>query len=52
MRGVQRRWLTVDGIFGRSGVGFWVFLLILALLGMAFAEREEEEEEEKERRNC
>jgi hypothetical protein len=25
------------GVFGRDGVGFWVFLLILALLGIAWA---------------
>ncbi len=26
------------GIFGPGGVGFWVFLLILALLGIAWAQ--------------
>lgn len=26
------------GLFGPGGVGFWVFLLILALLGIAFAQ--------------
>ncbi|MDI6871679.1 MAG: hypothetical protein QME79_10050 [Bacillota bacterium] len=26
------------GVFGRWGVGFWVFLLILALLGIAWAQ--------------
>lgn len=28
----------MDGLFGPGGVGFWVFLLILALLGIAFAQ--------------
>jgi hypothetical protein len=27
----------MDGLFGPRGVGFWVFLLILALLGIAWA---------------
>lgn len=36
--GVKRKWFTVDGIFGPDGVGFWVFLLILALLGIGFAD--------------
>ncbi|MDI6871673.1 MAG: hypothetical protein QME79_10020 [Bacillota bacterium] len=26
------------GLFGPGGVGFWVFLLILALLGIAWAQ--------------
>lgn len=26
------------GIFGPGGIGFWVFLLILALLGIAWAQ--------------
>lgn len=26
------------GVFGPGGVGFWVFLLILALLGISWAE--------------
>lgn len=26
------------GVFGPGGVGFWVFLLILALLGIAWAQ--------------
>lgn len=27
---------AVGGVFGPGGVGFWVFLLILALLAIAF----------------
>ena len=30
--------LVPGGIFGPGGVGFWVFLLILALLGIAWAQ--------------
>jgi hypothetical protein len=30
--------MPVPGPFGPGGVGFWVFLLILALLGIAWAE--------------
>ncbi|MDI6871680.1 MAG: hypothetical protein QME79_10055 [Bacillota bacterium] len=26
------------GLFGPGGIGFWVFLLILALLGIAWAQ--------------
>ncbi len=29
---------TYGGIFAPGGVGFWVFLLILALLGIAWAQ--------------
>lgn len=28
----------MDGLFGPGGVGFWVFLLILALLGISWAQ--------------
>ncbi len=30
--------LPCPGVFGLGGVGFWVFLLILALLGISWAE--------------
>lgn len=29
---------VTTGVFGPGGVGFWVFLLILALLGIAWAQ--------------
>lgn len=36
--GVCPRPIPCPGLFGPGGVGFWVFLLILALLGIAWSQ--------------